>query len=388
MPRRPLPWREATTYCLKVFLVMRVGLTVLALAGVALMPINQKTQVSGWPAPETKPGWTNAVTAFERWDALWFLRIAEDGYTKDDGSAAFFPAYPMAVRGVSTVLGGHPLPAALLVSNVAFLGALILLYLLSRLEFNEATARRTVVYASIFPTAFFFIAPYSESLFLLAAVGSILCARLDKWPAAGILGAVAALTRSIGIVLLPVLAVEAFMQRRRGESAGASLWRAGWALSAGVGTLVYLGYWKAESGSWLTPVSKQSNWLRELAAPIGTLIDGTEVAFRFIGSGLAGYQLLDWLIVAPVLVATGWAVIRLRPTYAVYAVLSMAIPLTLIYADRPFMSLPRFAVVVWPIYWAMSKAADRWNIHTAMTAVSASLLGLFTVLFVNWYWIF
>ncbi|MDQ3956552.1 MAG: hypothetical protein M3285_13490 [Actinomycetota bacterium] len=383
-----LPWREATSYCLKVFLVMRVGLTVLALAGVALMPVNRKTEVPGWPAPETKPGWSNAVTAFERWDALWFMRIAEDGYTEDDGSAAFFPAYPMAVRAVSTVMGGHPLPAALLISNAAFLGALILLYLLSRFEFNEQTARRAVLYASVFPTAFFFIAPYSESLFLLLALGSILSARLGKWPAAGLLGALAAATRSIGIVLLPALLVEAFMQRRRGESRGALLRRGSWALSAGLGTLLYLGYWKATSGSWLTPMSKQSNWLREVAAPIGTLIDGTEIAFRFIGSGVAGYQLLDWLIVVPVVIATGWAVIRLRPVYAVYAVLSVAIPLTLIYGDRPFMSLPRFAVVVWPVYWMMSRAADRWDIHNATTACSAVLLGLFTVLFVNWYWVF
>ena len=383
-----LPVREAAAYCLKIFLIMRIGLTILALAGVALLPMNRKTLVPGWPAPETKPGWSNAVTAFERWDALWFMRIAEDGYTEDDGSAAFFPGYPMAVRAVSTVLGGHPLPAALLISNAAFLGALILLYLLSRFEFDEKTARRSVLYASIFPTAFFFVAPYSESLFLLIALGSVLCARLGKWPAAGLLAALAALTRSIGIVLVPALLVEAFMQRRRGEKLGAALWRGGWALSAGLGTLLYLGYWKATSGSWLTPVSKQSNWLREVAAPIGTLIDGTEVAFRFVGSGVAGYQLLDWLIVIPVVIATAWTVIRLRPVYAVYAVLSVIIPLTLIFGDRPFMSLPRFALIVWPVYWAMSKAADRWNIHSAVTACSAALLGLLTVLFVNWYWIF
>ena len=60
------------------------------------------------------------VTAWERFDALWFLRIATDGYRLHDGSAAFFPGFPLAIRFLSPVLGGHPLAAGFLISNLAF----------------------------------------------------------------------------------------------------------------------------------------------------------------------------------------------------------------------------------------------------------------------------
>ena len=71
--------RRAARYSLKIFLVARVGLTVLSLAAVGLVTPNPPTEVPGWPAPEPQGGFDNVGTSFERWDALWFLRIADEG---------------------------------------------------------------------------------------------------------------------------------------------------------------------------------------------------------------------------------------------------------------------------------------------------------------------
>ena len=381
---------RAFSYSFKVFLVMRIGLTALALAAIGIVPGNQSTDVPGWPAPPPEAGYSNIATSFERWDALWFLRIAEDGYAEDDGSAAFFPLYPLVVRGVSTALGGHPLPAALLVSNAAFLAALILVYLLTRIEFDDQTARRTTLYMSVWPTAFFFIAPYSESLFLMLTAGSFLSARTRRWGLAALLGALAAATRSIGIVLVAALAVEAVSQFREDESKDprALMRSLVGAAGAGLGTLAYLAFWKASAGNWFAPVGEQGNWLREFSFPVTTLIDGTRVAFRFIGQGFGGYALMDWFIVVPALGAGLWVAARSRPAYGVYVWASLLIPLTFIFSERPFMSIPRFTVVMWPLFWALAHVAKRWNAHEALVACSAVGLGLFTTLFVNWYWIF
>ncbi|HEX6382326.1 MAG TPA: mannosyltransferase family protein, partial [Acidimicrobiia bacterium] len=199
-------------YCLAVFLSVRVALSVLALLAVALLPhssaigeaagIPVPVNVPGWPAPTITPGWHNLITAWERFDALWFLRIATAGYTPGDGSAAFFPLYPMLIRVLSPVLGGHPLAAGLLISNAAFLGALVVLYFLSSSEFDEQVARRTILYLTIFPSAYFFLAPYSESLFLLLVVSSLWAARRGKWWLAGVAGALAAATRNVGVLLV------------------------------------------------------------------------------------------------------------------------------------------------------------------------------------------
>jgi hypothetical protein len=386
-----LPLREALSYCLKVFLAVRIGLAVIALIGVAVLPANEPVDVPGWPAPEPDRGWSTVGTAWERWDGLWFLRIAEDGYSEEDGSAAFYPLYPLATKVVSTLMGGHPLPAALLVSNAAFFGALLVFYLLSRLEYDRKHTERAVLYLAIFPTAFFFVAPYSESLFLLSAVACILFARLGRWPAAALLGGLACATRSIGLVLIPALLVEAFLQVRalpREQRPRAAILPALCSLLPALGAGAYLLFWRLYDGDWLAPVGEQGNWLREFSWLPQTLVNGTRNAIDFIGIPNGGYYQLDWILVAVVIAATVWVVMRARATYAVYSVLSLLLPLSFVFANRPFMSVPRFAVVIWPLFWAFASFARKPRRHDLVVVGSAIGLGVMTVLFVNWYFVF
>jgi Mannosyltransferase (PIG-V) len=369
----------------------RISLALLALICVTLIPANEPADVPGWPAPEPDSRWSAVGTAWERWDGLWFLRIAEDGYSENDGSAAFFPLYPMATKVVSTLIGGHPLPASLIVSNVAFFLALVVFYLLSRLEFGKDTAERSVLYMAIFPTAFFFFAPYSESLFLLCAAACILFARLGRWPQAGLVGALACATRSIGLVLIPALIVEAVLQirsRPRPERAGAMVAPAVFSLMPALGTFAYLLYWQLFGGDWLAPVGEQGNWLREFSWLPVTLRDGTRGAVDFIGVPSGGYYQLDWILVAALIAASVWVVMRSRPTYAVYTVLSLLLPLSFVFVSRPFMSVPRFALVVWPLFWALAAFARTPGRHNLVVAASAAGLGVMTLLFVNWYFVF
>jgi hypothetical protein len=390
-PEEASPLKEASWYCLKVFLAVRIGLAVLALLSTALIEPLEGTSVREWLAPENVTGWSNLVTAWERWDALWFLSIATEGYAEGDGSAAFFPFYPLLIRGLSFVLGGHPLAAALLVSNLAFLGALIVVYRLTRIEFDDRTAaRRTVLYLAIFPSAFFFLAPYSESLFLFLAAGSMLAARTGWWPLAGLAGALAAATRSIGIVLVLSLAIEAWLQtsgRRDGrlKALAERLW---WAVFVAAGTLTYLGYWGSRSGDFFTPLRAQEGWSREFALPWETLVEGGRVSFRFVGQYAAGVHQVEWLMVLFALSASVWVAMRARATYVAYATLSLLIPLTLVFGGRPLMSIPRFLLPIFPLFWALTAFSDRFRAHELIVAVSAAGLGVLTLLFVTWYFVF
>ncbi|MGI8707935.1 MAG: mannosyltransferase family protein [Actinomycetota bacterium] len=388
--RIPPDLEVALLYCLKIFLLVRVGLALLAIVGVTLLPPNEAAGVPGWPAPELTPGWHNLFTSWERWDALWFLRIASSGYDATDGSAAFFPLYPMIVRGVSFGLGGHPLAAALIVSNVAYLGAMVTVYRLTEYEFDTERARNTILFMSIFPTALFFFAPYSESLFLLLAAGSIYAARRDRWITAGLLGALAALTRSVGLVLIVVLAAEALRRwmKREGREPVRLIAMLACAAAVAVGTLSYLVFWNAFDGNWLAPIGEQGNWQRTFAVIPYTLWAGTREAWRYVGQFPGGYHTIDWLVVVPVLLLATWVAFRTPLPYAVYTVASLLLPLSLIFESRPLMSVPRFAVVLFPIYWAMDHFAKRWRSRSTFVGVSAAGLGILTVLFVNWYWIF
>ncbi|WP_433612250.1 mannosyltransferase family protein [Dactylosporangium sp. CA-139114] len=145
-----------------------------------------------------------------QWDSKWFVAIAEHGYqpTPDASPAAFFPLYPLLIRAFTPLCVGRPWVAALLVANGALLAALILLYRLTDLELGRAAAARATFYLVAFPTGFFLSAAYNEGLFLALMLATVYCLRRRLWWSAGALGALAATTRSAGILLAAAFAFE------------------------------------------------------------------------------------------------------------------------------------------------------------------------------------
>lgn len=380
-------FRRAALYALGVFVVVRIVLFLLGLLAVSVIPSGDPAGVPGRDA-EAIGDAVGFLQVWEKWDALWYLRIATDGYEAGDGSAAFFPLYPLLVR-LFTFIVRDPLVAATAVSNLAVYASLVLLYLLTAREFGEALAARSVVYLSVFPTAFFLYAPYSESLFLAFALAAFLSARQRAWPLAGAMGALAALTRSLGVVLVLALAAEALHQARE-DGRMRLLWRSlPWSMIPVAGLFTYMAYWWANARDALIPFTAQDQWSREVTFPLVTIYEATQLAFRWIWEATGGYHLLDWLIVMPALAAAVWVAVRARPVYAVYVWASLLIALTLVWGSRPFMSLPRFVLVLFPIYWAVAVwASRRRGVHEAYIGVAALLFGVTALLFLNWYYMF
>lgn len=375
--------RRGVRTCVLVFLALRVAVSLLSVLGVGLVPLMKAgVDVPGWAAPDITAGWHNALGALERQDAQWFLRIADAGYRHDDGSAAFFPIYPLLVRIVTPLTGGRTLLAGILVSNASFLGALIVLYGLTSLEFSEAHARTTVVLLAAFPTSFFFLAPYSESTFLLLAVTAFWCARRDRWALAALAAALAAMTRSIGIVLAPALLIEAVHQYR--ERGVPLVPRAGAALATLAGPALYLGYWFVTFDDALAPFDAQRRWQRHATFPLSTIGEAISSTSRYLG-----VWLLDLLVVGVVLVCAVVGLRLLRPGYSVYVWASLAVPLSYPFPGRPLLSVPRFSAVIFPVFWVLADLVERGRLPRAAVVTGlAGGLSLCTVLFVNWYDIF
>ena len=386
-PRNPrlAAWWPALRYCLIVFLVVRVALFAVALLTYSLIDLHEAVGVPGWDVPPVTPGWHNAITLWEHSDSLWFLRIGAEGYREDDQSAAFFPLYPTALGLLGRLLGGSYLLAAFLVSNLALIGGMLLLHRLTESEYGERRARHAVLYLCAFPTALFLFAPYSEPVFLLFAVGALLASRRRRWLLAGALGAGAALTRSIGVVLCLALAAEAVHQAV--ESRRAGTWKplhTGLALAASAlpaaGTAGYLLWWQAQVGDWRRPLELQSAWGRHFSWPWETVARGVDMGVRGLGDVGGGYFALDLALMTIAFAACVWATRRCRPVYAVYAWASLVFPLFAMFDGRPFMSNPRFLLPVFPIFWAIAAAGDRWKAHQGLVAVSAGALALLSVL--------
>jgi Gpi18-like mannosyltransferase len=142
--------------------------------------------------------------------------IAETGYTVHDGLTVWPPLYPILIRFFSYIFE-PPILAALVISSLSTWVAFILLYFLIAESHNESTAKNTLLLYVIYPSAFFLVAGYSESFFLALVVGCLLLARRGYWLWAGLLAALATLTRNQGIVLAAVLFWEGILQYREGR---------------------------------------------------------------------------------------------------------------------------------------------------------------------------
>ncbi|MGA9284572.1 MAG: mannosyltransferase family protein [Solirubrobacteraceae bacterium] len=271
-----------------------------------------------------------------RWDAAWYLVIANYGYRPQFGAmaasrTAFFPLYPLGVRLLSS-LSLAPVIAGVLFSVAALTAGL---YGLHRLMDSEAVrlglgeggeSARLVVLLMVFaPMAFYFSAVYSESLYFALSVGVFLCARRGQWAKAAGLAALASATRSTGIVLMvPLVLLYLYGPRSdrgpdrvgggrftRGDGRSAeqsasvvrrsALWQAGSAMSslraavtpryrvrsnalwlalAPVGLCLYMAHLALAGGDALAPFHAEAVWKRDFAGPYGGVWDGAKAAYE------------------------------------------------------------------------------------------------------------
>lgn len=316
-----------------------------------------------------------------RWDAAWYLTIAHYGYLPELGPftaarAAFFPLYPLLISLISDI-GIVGALSGVIISMAALVAALYCLHRLTTLELaapgsrlrgrrgafaaerggvdgraagghasrrsggagarlvnpfadDRGTARLVVLLTAFAPMAFFLSADYSESLYLALSIGVLLQARRGRWLAAGVLGGLAAATRSTGVLLaLPALILYLYGPREddrgsrdgdAGPFADEGDWRARggasgarrqaqttgpaaatgprrrlvaalaprfqirpdvlWLLLIPAGAIAYIGWFTLAGGEPLTPFHAQALWGRHFQGPIVGAFDGLKAAFE------------------------------------------------------------------------------------------------------------
>jgi hypothetical protein len=350
------------------------------------------------------------------WDGVWFVRIAADGYGGHADSQAFFPLYPLLVRGAAYLTGDYVI-AGVLVSLVCYVAAMILLYRLVRAELGSLIASWTIVFTSLAPTALVFQAVYSESLFLLLSVACFAAARRGRWLTAGIAGLLATMTRSSGLVLLVPLAVLWYEQWRGAglrlplgappakparRPATVSL---AWLLLVPVGLLLYMTYLWWAFGDPLLFGAVQGSWGRAFAAPWVALRDGALAAWSGLhwlflhGPGailgarnesggmplevLGNLYEFAGLLAGLILLVLCWR--TLPAAYVACAFAAFLFPLFYPAVGRPLSNLPRFLLVDFPLFIGLAAALAPWRwARRAVAVVMAALLVAGTVYFISW----
>lgn len=318
------------------------------------------------------------LTVWGRWDAVHYIDIAVGGYHGTD--MAFFPLFPFLIRVVGSLAGSH-LIAGLLISNASFFFGLLYLYKLLEHEYDRSVARRAIFYVSIFPTAVFFSAVYTESLFFMLTVVSFYYMRAHRWWLAGIVGFFAALTRVEGVLLLVPFAIEWYAQYKSDLMRGWANLVASAFIPLGLAT--YMAFLWVLRADPLYFSHVQIHWNRHLAPPWVSVINAFgKIAHAQTGIVVANQSLeiaFTFLMVAVLL----GGLHRLRPSYIAYMALSILIPMS----TSSLMSMPRFALVLFPMFAIMARWGERPWVNNVILAFSLPLLGLFTVLFADWYWV-
>ena len=384
-------------------------------------------------------GWLGNLLAAPaaRWDAAWYLVIAHYGYRPDLGAltasrTAFFPLYPLGLRAISW-LGTPPVIAGVLFSLIALAFALYGIHRLSTLELGvprsrsalaaglvPEAARLAVLLTAFAPMAFYFSAVYSESLYLALSVGVFWGARTGRWAWVGVLGALAAATRSTGVVLLLPAAMiylygprgdrpADFLRKARGRLLPSYRLRrdALWLALVPGGILAYCLYLGLSGGDLLAPLHAQGAWGRHFAGPYLGLWDGAKAAFDgarqllsfqrhhiFFPAGegspfvSAGHNLMLFafaLLAVPALIGVAR---RLPLAYLLYILAALAVPLSEPVRSQPLMSLPRFLVVLFPLFmWFGAWLAERPRAQLPALLLSALLMMFFAAQFATWHWV-
>ncbi|MCA9971433.1 MAG: hypothetical protein KC425_14505 [Anaerolineales bacterium] len=377
-----------------LFVATRVGIALVAYLAVPLIA------ESASPPPYHLRGTDNVLLDVfgSRWDTGFYVSIVEEGYVYEADpfpSVPFFPLLPLLMRA-ALPLTGDAVVAGILVSNLALLLAAILFYHLVLAGWGTAVADRAVWYLLIFPSAFFGSAIYTESLFLLTAIGALYSARRGRWWLAGLFGMAAALTRLVGIIVLPMLLAEWLLQRGgRGLGVGIPTgrerpsWRALPSLGLiPLGTLSYMAYLWQRFGDPLGFVTGSAAWERVPQSPlltIGELL--TPPAEGWWAALLAGrLNLNDWIDLLLVLgfLAAGFVLLyRHRWSEGIFVWLGVFIP----FSSGLLMSQRRYMWVLFPVFILLAQWGRRPWVDRLVTAVSLSLLALFTALFANGYWV-
>ncbi len=346
------------------------------------------------------PSW---IWGFGNFDGVHYLRIAQNGYNAEY-SQAFFPLYPLLIRfftDLNPFMHKNPMldtriyvdPSyfftGFILSNIFFLLALILFYKLIRVDFNRKVTFGSLFLLVAFPTSFYFGSIYTESLFLFLVLGAIYFVRKGNLLAGGVFGAFASATRIFGLLLVPVLLIEAYLKFKtrkiteRGELAKTIVG----ILLTPFGTLLYMLFLRLNFDKPLYFLTSQPLFGAERTA--GNLIFLPQVIYRYfkifitvpLNSQLFLNAFLEFSFTTATLICLVLFYKKMRFSYFIFTSGCLILP-TL---TGTLSSMPRYALMGFLLLPFIVQSAKRYY---------KLLLGLFIVIemilisfFIRGYWV-
>jgi hypothetical protein len=289
------------------------------------------------------------IAAFGRADASWYMRIAQDGYEQRPFSLekhanwAFYPLWPF-ILNVCNYLFADMLISGMLISTLFFVLADIFLYKLIALDFDASIAMSTAILAAIFPASYFFSRPGPEALFYFLTVAALFCARKNRWILAGLLGALATLSRLQGVLLfLPLLSIYAkqYVTTKRHNISAI------WLMAIPAALVSFMIYLYVITGNIFASFEIQKIWDNNISYPFDAVI-------RFlISPQIVNYYGFDMSVLSFIFVFTAAILTimmfrerRIPREYLIYTILNIF----LIVARDTLTGSLRYMAVIFPLF--------------------------------------
>jgi hypothetical protein len=274
---------------------------------------------------------------WERFDTLWYLRIARHGYDQPV-AVIFYPLYPAMIRVASVALPS--IVTALLISTA---GAFFFFWGMLRMAGAELSPRgrfRMLALIAVWPASFILFAGYAESLTAALIVWAVVFARDNCWGLASICGFLAGLARPSGVLVAVPLLVLAWRSHRAAS------------LSVLLTPLGTLGYW-----GWLRETGRPAvveAYRQYQGMPFAPPWQGLWETLRMIAHGDGLLALKFGLIAVAAVFAFRPSIQREDKLFALAIILQM-----FMYTGRPNMGAARYVLLIYPAFVGLAAYAER-----------------------------
>ncbi|MEU0220440.1 mannosyltransferase family protein [Streptomyces sp. NPDC006265] len=339
-----------------------------------------------WSAARDKNAYT-LLTA--RWDALWYVRVAELGYGYEvrlangdvHSNLAFFPLLPWLERLVAAVSPLSYADGGFLVSLISSLAAAWGIFAVADHVYGRRAGVCAVLLWAVLPVGIVQSMAYSESLFTALAAWSLYAVLTGRWVTAGTLALFAGLTRPVGLAAVAavwVAAVDSFARDGRAAGPGALTRRVLGMVLAPLGTVGYVLWVGHHTGKGpLGYLDVQAGWRNGF--------DGGWAFARFVAdkftsfpAALAGVGLIVGVASVVWLYVTGVRQRQPLPLLVYTGVVTvLALCASSYFGSKPRLLLPAFPLLL-PLALALAGARIRRSATVlGAVAVACAVYGAF-----------
>lgn len=320
------------------------------------------------------------IAIWQRFDANWYLVIAQNGYGHVSGDVHFPPFYPILIQMISVIVRDDVL-SALLIAQLTLYYLVKLLYDLFAEWGNAQIAKKALFLLLIFPTSFFLYSAYTEAVLMIFAVLCLKAIHHGNWPWAGLCLFFAILVRLQGVALLLPFVWRLIKTTRSGNVKFIDLLFAALGPAAAIGVYLLI---RAKGGDSSVIPFTETNLHARIVPPWDNVIYSVQSIFN----GLAGYidiLNLTAFILFSALLAANWK--KIPTDYGLFAVASIVL-LTMRFVDtQPLNSMIRYVLTIFPAFYLFGMLPEnKWT--NRLVVVCFLALNLFlSAQFFLWGWV-